>query len=170
MVYFLALFCELEALQSDQSTPHAGSMLNTRHALSLVPALICLGQHTSHSIIFRQTLCVYIYIICVHHVALRTLKLLCACPHFHSLRHHTMPVRGQRSQAAKQKQHQGLSVFAKQANAQSTPSPDGSVYYLSDGNTDMSTTVTDSSSGGSRNNQAATSREGLQRLYLVFLP
>jgi len=81
-----------------------------------------------------------------------------------------MPVRGQRSQAAKQKQHQGLSVFAKQANAQSTPSPDGSVYYLSDGNTDMSTTVTDSSSGGSRNNQAVMSREGLQHLYSVFLP
>lgn len=85
-------------------------------------------------------------------------------------RHHTMPVKSRRSRAAKkQERGQGQSGFAKRANA---PSPDNSVYCISDGNTDASesTTATDSSSGSGKDNQKAASIEGLQRLYSVFLP
>ena len=67
----------------------------------------------------------------------------------------------------KKKRLQGHSSFAKQA---STPSPDGSVYCLSDSNTDTLTIDIDSSNRKGRDNQAAVSMKGLQDLYLVFLP
>src|SRR5713101_7336167 len=81
---------------------------------------------------------------------------------------HTMPLKSRRSRVAKQKRCQGLTGFETRASA---PSPDNSVYCLSDSNTgDASTIATDSSNGRGRNNQAAASVEGLQRLYSVFLP
>jgi hypothetical protein len=84
-------------------------------------------------------------------------------PHFPR----TMPVRSRRSRDAKKKRLEGCSGFVKRASA---PSPDRSVYSLSDTNTDASTMDTDSSSGRGRDDQAAASMEGLQRLYSVFLP
>ena len=79
-----------------------------------------------------------------------------------------MPVGSCRSRVAKTKRCEGDTGFMKRA---SMPSPDSSVYCLSDGNTDTSTVGTNSSSnGGERYNQAAAPVEGLQHLYLVFLP
>lgn len=78
-----------------------------------------------------------------------------------------MPVRSRRSRSAKKKRPQGQSSFAKRASA---PSPDGSVYCLSDSDTDASNVDTDSSNCRGRDDQAAASMEGLQRLYSVFLP
>jgi hypothetical protein len=81
---------------------------------------------------------------------------------------HTMPLKSRRSRVAKQKRRQGQTGFETRASA---PSPDNSVYCLSDSNTgDASTIATDSSNGRERNNQVAASVEGLQRLYSVFLP
>lgn len=153
--------------------PRAGGMPSTWCALSLVPTLCYLGQRASHLIVRRHTVCIYMYIVHVRRVAMRTLKLLCAHRtrlHFHSLTHHTvytMPIKSRKSRAAKQRRYRGQSGFVKQANA---PSPDSSVYCLSDDNTDASATATDTSSGRERNNQAAVSRDSLQRLYSVFLP
>ena len=78
-----------------------------------------------------------------------------------------MPVVSRRSRVAKSKRRKGHTGFTKRASA---PSPDTSVYCLSDGNTDTSTVGTDSSNRGGRDNQAAAPVEGLQRLYSVFLP
>lgn len=79
----------------------------------------------------------------------------------------TMAVGSRRSRNAKMKRREGHVGFAKRA---STPSPDRSVYSLSDTNTDASTIDTDSSCDRGRGDQAAASIEGLQRLYSVFLP
>ena len=78
-----------------------------------------------------------------------------------------MPVRSRKSRAAKKKRCQGHSSFSKRA---SDSSPDGSVFCLSDSNTDASTIDTDSSIDGGRDDGAAVSTESLQRLYLIFLP
>ena len=78
-----------------------------------------------------------------------------------------MPVVSWRSRAAKKRQREGQSGFAKWASASS---PDGSVYCLSDGQTDASTIDTNSSNDKGRDNQAAVSMDGLQHLYSIFLP
>lgn len=78
-----------------------------------------------------------------------------------------MPVGSWRSRAAKQRRCHRCAGFIKGVR---TPSPDGSMYHVSDSNTDTSTEDTDSSNGRGRDDQGAASIEGLQRLYSVFLP
>jgi hypothetical protein len=78
-----------------------------------------------------------------------------------------MSVKNRRSRAARKRRRQGHAGFSKQA---STPSPDRSVYSLSDDNSDASIIGTDSSNNRGRDDQVTAPVECLQRLYSAFLP
>jgi len=83
-----------------------------------------------------------------------------------------MPAGNKKSRAAKQKQEEGRTTFAKRAAR--PPSPNKSDYCptTSDDDLDADGSATDVDSGDDRqrNNEPETSVVALQRLYAVFLP
>lgn len=79
----------------------------------------------------------------------------------------TMPTRNKRSRLAKELQHQGHTGFAKRARV--APSPEGSVYCPSDGDTDGGVSARDTEDT-SDDQEMALAAEGLQRVYVGLLP
>ena len=78
-----------------------------------------------------------------------------------------MPSLNKRSKLAKELRHQGRTGFAKCARV--APSPEGSVYCPSDGDTDAGDSARDTEDTGE--NEAMTlAVEGLQHLYAEILP
>ena len=94
----------------------------------------------------------------------QTVKYCMFLPHKYTP---NMPAGSRKSRDAKKKRHQGRSGFAKRANA---PSPNSSVYHLSDSDTDAQTIDTSSSNNTGIDEPEAAPLEGLQRLYTIFLP
>ncbi len=83
-----------------------------------------------------------------------------------------MPAGNKKSRAAKQKQEEGRTTFAKRATRPLSPNKSDYCPTTSDDDSDADDSATDVDSGddGQRNNGPETSVVALRRLYAVFLP
>ena len=83
-----------------------------------------------------------------------------------------MPAGNKKSRAAKQKQEEGCTAFAKRATRPLSPNKSDYCPTTSDDDSDADDSATDVDSGddGQRNNGPETSVVALRRLYAVFLP
>jgi len=83
-----------------------------------------------------------------------------------------MPAGNKKSRAAKQKQEEGHTAFAKRATRPLSPNKSDYCPTTSDDDSDADDSATDVDSGddGQRNNGPETSVVALRRLYAIFLP